>query len=67
MKTSTSAKSSSKRSGAAKATKSPAKRSTKQKPRWKIIGDKVHFSPGDYTMEEFEAILKILKASNKGK
>ena len=61
MKASTSTKSSSKRTGAVKATKAPAKRSTKQKPRWKIIGDMVHITPGDYTAEDFEAMIKALQ------
>lgn len=61
MKASTSAKSTSKRSGADKASKTPAKRSTKQKAKWKIVGDKVLIPPGDYRLSDIKAMIKAFE------
>lgn len=61
MKTST--KSSSSRSSAAKSPKAPAKRSTKQKAKWKVVGDKVMIPPGDYSVADLEAMIKKLQVA----
>ena len=60
-KASTSAESSSKRSGAGKATKAPAKRGTNQKAKWKIVGDKVAIPPGDYCLRDIKAMIKAFE------
>ena len=30
-------------------------------PRWKVVGNKVHFPPGDYTLTDIETALKAIK------
>lgn len=57
------AKTSSTSGGADKMSKPSTKRCAKQKAKWKIVGDKVHITPGDYTAEDFEAMLKALECS----
>ena len=61
MRASTSAKSSSSHRRAGKASKTVSKRSSKQKPKWKVVGDKVYLPPGDYTIDDFEAMRKAIQ------
>ena len=61
MRASTSAKSSSVRRSAGKASKTVSKRSSKQRPRWKVVGDKVYLPPGDYTIDDIEAMRKAIQ------
>ncbi len=57
MRASTSTKSSYGRSGAGKASKASVKRSSRQKAKWKVVDGKVEVSPGDYSIEDIEAML----------
>ncbi len=66
MRASTSTKSSSGRRSAGKASKTMSKCSSKQKPNWKVVGDKVYLPPGDYTLDDIEAMLKALQGAGKG-
>ncbi len=63
MKAKSSTKPSSSRRSAVKAPKTLAKRSTKQKIKWKIVGDKVMIPPGDYSVADLEAMIKRLQAA----
>jgi hypothetical protein len=67
MRASTSAKSSSVRRSAGKASKTVSKRSSKQKPKWKVVGDKVYLPPGDYTLDDIEAMLKAIQRVSEGR
>ncbi len=61
MRAGTSAKSNSGRSSAGKASKASATRSTKQKAKWKVVDGKVEVPPGDYNIEDLEAMLKAIR------
>ena len=61
MRASTSAKSSSVHRSAGKLGKTVSRRSSKQKPKWKVVGDKVWLSPGDYDIDDIEAMLTALQ------
>ena len=61
MKAKSSTKPSSSRRSAAKAPKAPAKRSTKPKTKWKIVGDKVEVPQGDYRLSDIKAMIKALE------
>ena len=61
MRASTSAKLSSGRSIAGKAAKASVKRSARQKSKWKVVDGKVEVSPGDYSIEDLEAMLKAIQ------
>ena len=65
MRASTSAKSSSGRRSAGKASKTVSKSSSKQKPKWKVVGDKVWLSPGDYDIDDIEAMLTALQGTRE--
>lgn len=67
MRASTSATSSSVRRSAGKASKTVSKRSSKQKPKWKVVGDKVYLPPGDYTLDDIKAMLKALQGVGEGR
>ena len=66
MRAGKSAKSNSGRSSAGKASKASATRSTKQKAKWKVVNGKVAVLPGDYTIDDIEAMLKAIKGSEQG-
>ena len=66
MRASTSAKSSSNRRSIGKVSKTPAKHCSKQKAKWKVVDGKVEVSPGDYTIDDIEAMLKAIKGSEQG-
>ena len=61
MRASTSARSSSCRRSVGKVSKTPAKQSSKQKVKWKVVDGKVEVSPGGYTIDDIEAMLKAIK------
>lgn len=65
MRASSSTKSSSWRGSAGKVSKAPAKRSSKQKAKWKVVNGKVEVSPGDYSIEDLEAMLKAIQCAHK--
>lgn len=60
MRTNTSIKYSSSRSCAGKGAKTPTKHSTKRKPKWRIVGDKVQLEPGEYTIDDFQQMLNAI-------
>ena len=61
MKAKSSNKSSSGRCSAPKAPKASAKGVAKPKTKWKVVGDKVVFNPGRYTLADMKAALKALE------
>ena len=65
MKESKSVKSSSDSRGGKAAAKPHAKRQTAKKPapRWKVVGDKVVFKPGRYTLADMKAAQRALGGS----
>ena len=67
MRASTSAKLSSGRRSAGKVTKTVSKRSSRQKPKWEVVGDKVYLPPGDYTLDDIEAMLKAIQEVGEGR
>ena len=67
MKASTSVKSSSGRRNGGKASKTVSKRSSEQKPKWKVVGDKVYLPPGDYTLDDIEAMRKAIQGVSEGR
>ena len=38
-----------------------------QKAMWKIVGDKVELSPGNYTIEDLEAMLAAIQGVREGR
>ena len=63
----TSAKSSSSRRSIGKVSKTPPKHNLKQKTKWKVVGGKIELSPGDYTIEDIEAMLKAIQRVSDGR
>ena len=61
MRASTSAKSRSGHRSGDKVSETPTKRSQKQKPKWKVVGDKVYLPPGDYTLDDIESMRKAIQ------
>ena len=61
MKTSTSAKLRSGHRSGDKVSETPTKRSQKQKSKWKVVGNKVWLSPGDYDIDDIDAMLTALQ------
>ncbi len=61
MRAGTSTKSSSVRRSADKAAKASVKRSSRQKSKWKVVDGRVEVSPGDYSIEDLEAMLKAVR------
>ena len=66
MRTNSSNQSSSGRRSAGKVSTASSKRCTKQKAKWKVVGDKVELLPGDYTIDDIEAMLKAIQGVRKG-
>jgi hypothetical protein len=64
MRAGTSAKSNSGRSSVGKSSKTSATRSTKQKAKWKVVDGKVEVSPGEYSIEDLEAMLKAIQRAD---
>ena len=65
MSASTSAKSSSGRSSAGKAAKASVKRSSRQESKWKVVDGRVEVSPGDYSIEDLEAMLGAIQRAGE--
>ena len=61
MRTNTSAKMNSGRGGADKVSKASTKRNAKQMAKWKVVNGKVEVSPGDYSIDDLEAMLKAIR------
>ena len=61
MRASMSTKSSSGRRSAGKTAKASVKRSSRQKAKWKVVDGKVEVSPGDYSIEDIETMLKAVR------
>ena len=65
MRASASTKSCSGRGSVGKVAKVSAKCSAKKKAKWKVVDGKVEVSPGDYRIEDLEAMLKAIQCLGK--
>ena len=66
MRTNSSNQSSSGRRSADKVSTAPSMCCTNQKGKWKVVGDKVELLPGDYTIDDIEAMLKAIQGVDEG-